>query len=302
MDVDPRKLAVLLAVHRAGGILAAADVLHLTPSAVSQQIARLEAEIGTPVLDRQPHGAVVTAAGRVLTEAAERIESELTDVTRSLAALREEVSGTVVIAAFQTVIRALLVPLVHQLRSEFPGLELRIHEMDGDKAQQELRAGTVDLLIVEAETPIGRRSARGTRDVPILEEPWVVVTPAGTPAPTTLTDLEHLTWLGVDADAAAHDATEHVRRGMTLARTAHSYYDYNAALALVAGGLGVAVVPSLAVHGMPLEGVKAVSVPGLGSRRLIARHRTSRAEPRKEVATVLDGIIRAAAELPSPTA
>lgn len=128
--------------------------------------------------------------------------------------------------------------------------------MDGEKAQQELRAGTVDLLIVEAETPIGRRSARGTRDVPILEVPWVVVTPAGTPAPTTLTDLEHLTWLGVDTYAAAHGATEHVRRGMTLARTAHSYYDYNAALALVAGGLGVAVVPSLAVHGMPLERVK----------------------------------------------
>ncbi|MFZ3566571.1 LysR family transcriptional regulator [Streptomyces sp. BH097] len=302
MDVDPRKLAVLLAVHRAGGILAAADVLHLTPSAVSQQIARLESEVGTPVLDRQPHGAVVTAAGRVLTETAERIESELADVTRSLAALREEVSGTVVIAAFQTVIRALLVPLVHQLRDAFPGLELQIQEMDGDKAQQELRAGTVDLLIVEAETPIGRRSARGTRDVPILEEPWVVVTPAGTPTPATLTDLEHLTWLGVDTDAAAHDATEHVRRGMAVARTAHSYYDYNAALALVAGGLGVAVVPSLAVLGMPVEGVKTVSVPGLGHRRLIARHRTSRAEPRKEVAIVLDGIIKAAAELPSPTA
>ncbi|MFD0446030.1 LysR family transcriptional regulator [Streptomyces rhizosphaericus] len=168
MDIDARKLAVLLAVHRAGGVLAAADVLHLTPSAVSQQIARLESAVGVTVLDRQPRGAVLTQAGRVLAETAERIESELTDARKALAALQGEVTGTVVISAFKTVIRMLLVPLVHGLREQFPGLELLIREMDGEKAQQELRSGAVDLIILEAETP----SATGPRAAPAMCRCW----------------------------------------------------------------------------------------------------------------------------------
>ncbi len=80
MQVLPQRLSVLLAVHRAGGVVAAADILHITPSAVSQQIRLLERECGTRVLDRTPTGAVLTAAGKVLADAAERIEDELTTV------------------------------------------------------------------------------------------------------------------------------------------------------------------------------------------------------------------------------
>ena len=80
MRVLPQRLSVLLAVHRAGGVVAAADILHITPSAVSQQIRLLERECGARVLDRTPAGAVLTAAGKVLAEAAERIEDELTTV------------------------------------------------------------------------------------------------------------------------------------------------------------------------------------------------------------------------------
>ncbi|WP_413804177.1 hypothetical protein [Streptomyces iranensis] len=65
----------------------------------------------------------------------------------------------------------------------------------------------------------------------------------------------------------------------------------------MSGGLGIAIVPALAVLGVLPDGVKAVSLPGLGTRRLIARHRTTRSEPRKEVLTVLDAIIASAAEL-----
>ena len=66
MHLDPRRLSVLLNVHRSGGVLAAADVARVTPSAISQQIARLEEETGITVLDRQPGGAVLTSAGRIL--------------------------------------------------------------------------------------------------------------------------------------------------------------------------------------------------------------------------------------------
>ncbi|SEF24181.1 DNA-binding transcriptional regulator, LysR family [Amycolatopsis pretoriensis] len=296
MQIDPRRLAVLLAVHRAGGVLAAGDLLHLTPSAVSQQIARLEETIGVAVLDRQPTGAVLTPAGRVLAEAAEHIEAELIDARKALAALAEDVTGTVVIAAFQSVIRTLLIPLLRQLREQFPALEVVIREMETRKALQSLRSGAVDLLILEAESPASQgKPARGTRDVPVLEEPWLVVLPTGMADPVSTADLEHHTWLGVDSETAAHAATERTRGGTPA--PGHSYYDYNVALSMVAGGLGIALVPALAVREAVPDGVKAVSLPGLGTRTLVARHRTTRSEPRKEVVTVLDAIVTLAAGL-----
>jgi molybdate transport repressor ModE-like protein len=299
MQLDPRRLAVLLNIHRSGGVLAAADNVHVTPSAISQQIARLEEETGVTVLDRQPGGAVLTSAGRILVDAAERIESELTDARRALAALQGDVTGTVVIGAFQSVIQALLVPLVDDLKERLPGLDLLVQEMDAADGQRDLREGAIDVLLLEADSPTGRSSPRGTHDVAVLDEPWMVALPVAAPTPTTLDELAQSTWLGVDPRGAAHRATE--RLLATFARTppvAHVYSDIDVAISMVSGGLGVALLPSLALHGaLRREGIQTVSMAGLGTRLVIARHRSSRAEPRREVVTVLDELIRAAGEL-----
>lgn len=297
MEIDPRRLLVLLAVHRAGGIVAAADLSGQTASAISQQIARLESEIGAAVLDRQPTGAVLTPAGRVLADAAERMETELTDARRSLAALQEDITGTVYIGAFQTALRTLLVPLMEQVAGSLPGLELVVVETVGDNGQQALRSGQIDILLLEADSPVGQSSPRGTRDVSILDEPWLVVLPAASATPATLADLEQLTWLGVDPDAAAHRATQRVQSGFGQpARIAHRYSDYDVALSMVSAGLGVALLPQLAVQGGYPEATQVVSVPGTGTRRLVARHRATRFEPRQQVRAVLDEIIRVAGE------
>ena len=299
MHLDPRRLAVLLNIHRSGGILAAADAGRVTPSAISQQIARLEEETGITVLDRQPGGAVLTSEGRILMEAAERIEAELTDARRALAALQGDVTGTVVIGAFQSVIQALLVPLLDDLRERLPGLEVVVQEMGAEDGQRGLREGAVDLLLLEADSPTGRSSPRGTHDVAVLDEPWVVALPVGAPVPATLDDLAQVTWLGVDTAAAAHRATARLHAG--FARTppvTHLWSDIDVAISMVAGGLGVALLPSLALLGaLRREGIQAVSMAGLGTRLVIARHRSTRAEPRREVVTVLDEIVRTAGDL-----
>ncbi len=299
MHLDPRRLAVLLNIHRAGGVLAAADTVRVTPSAISQQIARLEEETGITVLDRQPGGAVLTSAGRVLVEAAERIEAELTDARRALAELQGDVTGTVVIGAFQSVIQALLVPLVEDLKERLPGLDLLVHEISAEDGQRALREGAIDLLLIEADSPTGRSSPRGMHDVAVLDEPWVVAVPANAPLPTTLDDLAQVTWVGVDPSAAAHRATARVHAEFAgTPPVRHVYYDSDVAISMVAGGLGVALLPSLALLGaLRREGIQAVSMAGLGTRRVVARHRSSRAEPRREVVTVLHEIVQAAGEL-----
>ena len=82
MTVDPRRLRFLLAVARYGGVLAGADELGVTASAVSQQIARLEAETGHALLKRTPSGSVLTPAGLALAEAGEDIERALAVAAR----------------------------------------------------------------------------------------------------------------------------------------------------------------------------------------------------------------------------
>ncbi len=108
---------MLLAVHRAGGIVAAAESQHVSPSAVSQQIKLLEKEARARVIDRTPRGALLTDAGRVLVEAAERIEEELATARRELARIDDSTpTGRVVIASFSTAIRALLLPMLAVIR------------------------------------------------------------------------------------------------------------------------------------------------------------------------------------------
>jgi molybdate transport repressor ModE-like protein len=299
MYLDPRRLAVLLNIHRSGGVLAAADTMGVTASAVSQQVARLEQETGVTVLDRQPAGAVLTPAGRILVEAAERVESELIDARRALGELRGDVTGTVVIGAFQSVIQALIVPLVADLKDRLPGLDLVVHEVESSEGQRGLREGATDLLMLEADSPIGRSHPRGTRDVAVLDEPWVVILPTSAPTPTTLDQLAQVTWVGVDPSAAAHRATERVLAAFAQKPPVeHVYSDSDVAISMVAGGMGVALLPSLALLGaLRREDVQAVSLAGLGTRLVIARHRSSRAEPRREVVAVLSEIVQAAGAL-----
>jgi DNA-binding transcriptional LysR family regulator len=300
VPTDPRRLAVLLAVHRAGGVLAAADLLHVTPSAVSQQIARLEAEEKIQVLDRGPRGVTLTPAGRILADAAERIEAEMVEARKAIAAMGEELTGRVSIGSFQTAIRAVVAPTFAAVDSRYPGVELDVQELEPADALRLLRSGDLDVVLVERD--IQEREAadsvRGMRDVPLLDEPWRVVVPAAFPTPARLDDVRDATWLGPEPTTAAARALRRLSRTLgTTLRTRHSYYDFDVALSLVAAGQGVAMLPALAVQGDMPDGVTVVPLPGLGSRRLVARHRATRHEPRPVVNAVIDEMVTAAAAI-----
>ena len=292
MVIDAKRLGVLLAVHRAGGVVAAADLLHLTPSAISQQIAKLEAEEGVEVLHRGPRGVTLTAVGVMLAEAAERIEAELVEARKQIATLGPDVSGRVAIGAFQTITRSVVAPMLADLAVSAPGIEITVHEVETEEANRGLRSGEYDIAIVEHDSSAERPVPRGFREVPLLDEPWRVAVPSSMAVPTSLQDLKDVTWIGAEKSTAAARA---LTRVVDLARpsrpTLHSYYSYEVAISLVAAGQGVALLPALALEGADLTAVDVVPIAGLGMRHIAARHRGNRHEPTPAVRAVIDALV-----------
>ena len=299
MPTDPRRLSFLLAVHRAGGVLAAADLLKVTPSAVSQQIARLEAEEGYPVMDRGPRGVTLTPAGRVLAEAAERIEAELVEARQAIAALGDGVSGRVAIGAFQTAIRAVVAPALGMLAERYPGVSLDIREAEPAESLRRLRTGDLDVVVLERDSEVKNPAPRGSHDVVLLDEPWRLVIPAGMAAPEQVDDLARLTFVGSEAGTAADRALQRLARTLGSAiATRHSTYDFDTTLALVAAGQGVALLPALALDFQGRsDALRVVRLPGLGERQVFVRHRSSRHEPGPAVRAVVEVMAEAAAEI-----
>jgi DNA-binding transcriptional LysR family regulator len=279
VEIDPRRLRFLLAVARAGGVLAAADELSVSGSAVSQQLARLELEVGRPLLDRTPRGAVLTAAGHTLAETAEEVERSLEEARARLVGEESDTVGSAHLGTFQTFLVTVLLPQLPQWRERFPRIHLDIVESDRDTLVRSLRSGELDLAVVELDAGEPTRALpRGVRETPLLDEPWKLVVPAGTTIAGDVVDLARLPlpWLGAEPSAASWQAVRRVRRSLGV-RTApvHTFANFQSAVALVAAGEGFTLLPSLALHMQSMEGVDVLDVPGLGTRRIVLRQRDS---------------------------
>ncbi len=292
MRIDPGRLRFLLAVARYGGVLAAADELAVTASAVSQQIAKLEKETGHTLLRRTPSGSVLTPAGLALAEAAEDVERALAVARSQLADTAAEVTGSVRIGGFQSFLTTVLAPSLPGWRERHPGLRFETVEADQADLIRDLRRGALDAVAVELDSGESYAPPRGTTDVPLLDEPWKLVVPMGALRSVDIIDLNRLgmPWIGFDPSAAGADAMRRVRRELGGEESnQHTFLSYHNGLALVAAGEGVTLVPALALESLSTEGIDVLDVPGLGMRRVVLRHltRSRTASPTLGTATLL---------------
>jgi DNA-binding transcriptional LysR family regulator len=251
--LDSRRLRVLCEVARQGSFSAAADALGYTQPAVSRQIATLEAEVGAVLVRRVPQGAILTDAGRLLSERGAAVLSYMQDMEDELRALLGMEGGTLRLATFASAAGSIVPRAVASFRDRHPEVELTVEMYDPDESIPRLRAGEFDLAL--SHDPRGDPERKGQADdldvVPLFDDPMYVALPAGhrlCQAPSlSMTDFSSEPWM-LATGRTCPDARLFMRACHDAGfepRIAFQNDDYGAILGFVAAGVGVALVPDI---------------------------------------------------------
>jgi len=258
------RLRTLDALARHGSVSGAADGLHVTTSAVSQQMSKLEREVGQQLLAKNGRGVRLTDAGRLLADHAARILSQVELAQSDLEAQRGQVVGELRLAAFPTAARGLFPAVLGALRVEHPGLRVRSRELEPEYGVNGLIRGDLDLAVVldwyNKPLPVPGGLVKAT----LLDDPADVAMPEGHPlADRDTVDLEDFAddeWISWPEGEFCHEWLVYTLRAKGIEpRIAHLAGEHHTQLALVAAGLGVCVAPRLGRGPMP-AGVRAVPV------------------------------------------
>ncbi|MBL1082494.1 LysR family transcriptional regulator [Streptomyces actinomycinicus] len=267
--LDVRRLRILQYLATYGTVAAAAEALHLTAPAVSQQLAVLEREAGLPVVERHGRTLRLTAAGELLVVHAEVVLGDLAAAESDLAALRGGRRGQVRVAAFASAARTLL-PAVYRALGparEDPAPPLTIHlaVLEPEEALEALRKREADAAVVHGYTVLPRNFPSGSEQEVLMEDPVVAVLHPGRAErlglapgkPADLADLARDPWLTPGPETSCYEMIQRTcgAAGFVPDIRVRSS-DFAVLTALVAAGAGVALAPRLAVP----EGSDGVSL------------------------------------------
>ncbi|MFI0821205.1 LysR family transcriptional regulator [Streptomyces sp. NPDC021098] len=265
--IDPRRLRVLQALAEHGTVTAAARALYLSPSAASQQLAALEAEVGHVLLERRGRTVRLTPTGALLADHAMKIAAQLEQAEADMAASSEGLAGEVTIAAFASAITEVVAPAVAALRKHAPQVRIRVKDAEGHASRRLLVDGAVDIaLAVEHRDSPGQHGDQLLRE-PLYAEPFDVVLPTDHPlasaAEVDLTDLKADPWITPWPGNPVHDVVLSACEAIGFQPRAECLADDSRAVcALVSAGSGVALVPRSALHGIAFGGAVARPVRG----------------------------------------
>lgn len=245
-DLELRHLVALDAVASEGTFGRAASRLGYTQSAVSQQIASLERLVGAPLFDRPggPRPVTLTPLGELMLAHARDLISRVDGAGAEIERFLAGDLGRIDVGTFQSVSTALLPTIVGRLRSEHPAVDIRVFQSDDqDEMYRRLAAGELDVAFTIGDIGIGLDS------LVLLHDPFVLVALPGEvpdgPVPTT--HLEGRALIG-EQPCACQD---HIDRGLRRAGVNPNYVfrtsDNSAVIAMVRAGMGMAVMPLLAV-------------------------------------------------------
>lgn len=285
--VDVRRLRVLCEVARRGSFSAAAASLGYTQPAISRQVALLEAELGTLLVQRLPQGVALTDAGRMLVRRGESILTQLDELEGELGALAGLEGGRLRFAAFSSACATLAPLVISRFRERYPAVEMTVTTADPADSIPGLRAGEFDLVLTNdnpaglgpegATVTVGDRMATGSVDLEALfDEPMYLALardhPSASAERLSLVEFAQERWLsavpGACPDArllrrACHDAGFEPQ-------IAFESNEYSVILGFVAAGVGVALIPDMAARNVRDDVIVRALTPPPPPRSILA--------------------------------
>ncbi|MDT7788470.1 MAG: hypothetical protein QOF58_6889 [Pseudonocardiales bacterium] len=298
-DLDVRKLRMLRELDERGTVAAVAQALHLTPSAVSQQLVALSKEAGVRLIEPVGRRVRLTDAARVLLRRANEIFAELERVQADLLAYSEGSVAEVRVAGFAATLSGLVLPAVRELRDSHPGVVVRLVESDPPHSFDQLVRGDVDVVLSLESKDSPAATDRRFHRVALLAERFDVALPvdhALAHAPVVrLADLANEAWIFSNTGTCRDISFAACIAAGFTPEIVHHIGDWEATLGAVALGLGLALVPRLINAGPREDVVIRVLDAEQPTRHVFAAVRRG-SEDAAHLAAVL-GALTAAAEL-----
>lgn len=285
---DMRRLALLVEVVEQGSITAAAELMMYTPSAVSQQLRKLEQEVGQPLLTRRSRGVVPTEAGQVLADHARKIVRQMQAAQSDLDQIAGLKRGSLTIGTFPTLAGSFLPTVIRVFKKRYPAIGLSVRSARFDELVGDLESGVTGLCLLW-DYPWNPFHDDAIRVTEVFRESTVILVARGhrlaDQEQVTMEELRHESWI---VRAEAHPVVE------VLQRSAHEAgfeptigflaNDYQEAQAMVSVGMGVAMVPKTAVA-LQHPDVRVLSLgPDAPLRRVLLAQRQDKVYAPAEVA------------------
>jgi DNA-binding transcriptional LysR family regulator len=265
--LDVKRLRVLREVAAKGSFSAAAESLAYTQSAVSQQIAALEREAGTRLVERSARGVRLTEAGRALVRHADVILARLADAEAELEAIAGLRGGRLRLVSFASAGATIMPRAIAVFRERHPGVELTLEPGEPDEALVKLKAGECDIALT-IDAPFCSLDDDGVEQVRLLDDPMYLAMPRGhrlaAKPRIKLSELRDEAWIGGSSRGCPD--TMILLRACNAAgfepRIAFHSDDYLAIQGFVAAGVGVSLIPDLALLAVRDD----VAIRSLGAR------------------------------------
>lgn len=291
--LDPRRLRLLVALENLGTVRAVAAHASMSPSAVSQQLATLEAETGIALLSRHGRSVTLTPAGHRLVSRAVDILDRIALAEEELHDWREAAAGVVRVGAFASALSAFAIDAARDLAGTHPGLRVQLSELEPDRTVPALERGVVDIAVVGDFGDGSVPQAGGVERTPLASDELLAILPADHPhrgETIRLRELSDARWL-VDGTELERHVTASCRRAGFEPTIDGRLSSHETLLHAVAVGLGVTVLPSFALSRS--AAVRTCRLEPAARRELHALTRAG-AVRRLPVAIARDAIVAAA--------
>ncbi|WP_406632888.1 LysR substrate-binding domain-containing protein [Amycolatopsis sp. WGS_07] len=299
MELSLHRLRMLRELRRRGTVTAAAAALHYTASAVSQQLAQLERDVGAKLFERLGRRVQLTELGILLTEHAEEILGSVERATLALEEAQGSMSARLTAGVWASVASGLLPTALTSLAADYPGIQVRTKELAPEATADAVRDGTLDLSFVIDYSDAPMEWDNGLERAVVAVERMHAAVPAGAlPSATVPLDaLAEHPWILASPKS-------HFGRAIRIACQRHGFQpkinheveEQSTAMAMVGAGLGVTLVSDLGLRLLRPPGIDVVALaPPLLRTVSIAYRRTEIRRPALHL--VVGAVQEAAAEL-----